>query len=76
MKLLTLRTSVGDTAATTAVRQDGDTLTEIPGFADVGALLQDPAWETTAKAANGATHALDGAALAAVVPSPGKIICV
>ena len=76
MRLLTLRLSAGSEARTTAVRQDGDTLTEIPGFSDVGALLQDPAWETTAKAANGATHALDGADLAAVVPSPGKIICV
>ncbi|HEY9356524.1 MAG TPA: FAA hydrolase family protein, partial [Arthrobacter sp.] len=41
MRLLTLRTPNG---TTTAVRQDGGTLTEIPGFADVGALLQDPAW--------------------------------
>lgn len=72
MRLLTLRTSEG----TTAVRQDGDTLTEIDGFADVGALLKDPAWETIAKAANGATHALEGADLDAVVPAPGKIICV
>ncbi|MDE8669976.1 fumarylacetoacetate hydrolase family protein [Pseudarthrobacter sp. H3Y2-7] len=72
MRLLTLRTSEG----TTAVRQDGGTLTEIPGFADVGALLQDPVWEATAAAANGATHPLEGADLAAVVPSPGKIICV
>ena len=70
MKLLTLRTSEG----TKAVRQDGDTLTEIDGFSDVGALLKEAAWETTAKAANGATHPLDGADLAAVVPSPGKII--
>lgn len=76
MRLLTLRLGSGDTARTTAVRQDGDTLTEIPGFANVGALLQDPAWETTAKAASGATHPLHGADLAAVVPSPGKIICV
>jgi acylpyruvate hydrolase len=73
MRLLTLRTGNGTTKA---VRQDGDTLTEIDGFADVGELLQDPAWETTAKAASGATHALDGADLAAVVPAPGKIICV
>lgn len=72
MKLLTLRTSAG----TVAVRQDGETLTEIPGFADVGALLQDPSWETAAQAASGATHPLDGADLAAVVPFPGKIICV
>lgn len=72
MRLLTLRTAAG----TRAVRRDGDTLTEIDGFADVGALLQEPAWETIAAAANGATHAYDGADLAAVVPSPGKIICV
>jgi len=78
MKLLTLRTAdgTGNGKSTTAVRQDGDTLTEIPGFSDVGALLQDSAWETIAKAANGATHPLAGADLAAVVPSPGKIICV
>ncbi|MDQ0827286.1 acylpyruvate hydrolase [Arthrobacter sp. B2I5] len=79
MKLLTLRLNSADTGngkSTTAVRQDGDTLTEIPGFSDVGALLKDPNWETTAKEAHGATHALDGADLAAVVPSPGKIICV
>ncbi|QDG87217.1 fumarylacetoacetate hydrolase family protein [Pseudarthrobacter sp. NIBRBAC000502770] len=78
MKLLTLRlpAGTGNGKSTTAVRQDGGTLTEIPGFSDVGALLQDPNWETTAKAANGATHPLDGADIAPVVPSPGKIICV
>ncbi|MGN7201359.1 fumarylacetoacetate hydrolase family protein [Arthrobacter sp. SAFR-044] len=73
MKLLTLRLGNG---VTTAVRQDGDTLTEIPGFSDVGALLKDPNWESTAKTAEGTTHPYDGADLAAVVPSPGKIICV
>ncbi|MBE4720336.1 fumarylacetoacetate hydrolase family protein [Pseudarthrobacter sp. AB1] len=72
MRLLTLRTSEG----TTAVRQDGDTLTEIPGFTDVGALLKDPAWESIAKAATGTTHPAKGADLAPVVPVPGKIICV
>ncbi|MDQ0678478.1 acylpyruvate hydrolase [Arthrobacter pascens] len=72
MRLLTLRTSDG----TKAVRQDGGTLTEIDGFSDVGALLKDAAWEEKAKGASGATHALDGADLAAVVPFPGKIICV
>ena len=72
MRLLTLRTENGNKA----VRQDGATLTEIPGFIDVGELLRSEDWETTAKAANGATHALDGADLAAVVPAPGKIICV
>lgn len=76
MRLLTLRTETPTGKGTVAVRQDGQTLTEIPGFADVGALLADPAWEQKAKAANGATHAADGADLAAVVPAPGKIICV
>jgi acylpyruvate hydrolase len=76
MKLLTLRLSNEGTTATRAVRQDGTTLTEIDGFADVGELLRTPDWEGTAKAANGATHPLDGADLAAVVPFPGKIICV
>ncbi|MCW3768076.1 fumarylacetoacetate hydrolase family protein [Paenarthrobacter sp. PAE-2] len=76
MRLLTLRTEATTGKGTLAVRQDGDTLTEIPGFADVGELLADPNWEETAEAANGATHALDGADLAAVVPAPGKIICV
>jgi acylpyruvate hydrolase len=73
MRLLTLRTGNGTTKA---VRQDGDTLTEIDGFADVGELLRTAGWEETARAANGATHPLDGADLAAVVPAPGKIICV
>ena len=76
MRLLTLRTSVGDKTVTKAVRQDGDTLTEIDGFADVGELLRSEGWEATAQNANGATHPLAGADLAAVVPSPGKIICV
>ena len=72
MRLLTLRTETG----TKAVRQDGDTLTEIDGFADVGELLRSEGWEATAKNAAGATHPADGADLAPVVPSPGKIICV
>jgi acylpyruvate hydrolase len=76
MRLLTLRLSVGEKTATKAVRQDGDTLTEIGGFADVGELLRTADWEATAKAANGATHPLEGADLDAVVPAPGKIICV
>ncbi len=73
MKLLTLRTGNGSTKA---VRQDGDTLTEIDGFANVGELLRSADWEANAKAAAGATHPLEGADLDAVVPSPGKIICV
>jgi len=76
MRLLTLRTKNGTETGTVAVRQDGETLTEIDGFADVGALLKDSAWESIAAAANGATHPAEGADLAPVVPSPGKIICV
>jgi acylpyruvate hydrolase len=72
MRLLTLRTENG----TKAVRQDGTTLTEIDGFADVGELLKDASWEAIATAASGATHPLAGADLDAVVPIPGKIIFV
>ncbi len=72
MRLLTLRTPAGKRA----VRQDGDTLTEIEGFADVGELLRTADWEATARAADGPTHTLDGADLDAVIPYPGKIICV
>ena len=76
MKLLTLRLAAGENTVTKAVRQDGGTLTEIDGFADVGELLRSEGWEATARAAAGATHPADGADLAPVVPSPGKIICV
>ena len=78
MRLLTLRLpeGTGNSTGTAAVRQDGDTLTEIDGFSDVGALLKDSNWESLARAANGATHPLEGADLEAVVPAPGKIICV
>ena len=76
MRLLTLRTNNGTATETVAVRQDGDTLIEIGGFADVGELLRSGDWEATAKAANGAKHPAEGADLDAVVPSPGKIICV
>jgi acylpyruvate hydrolase len=71
MRLLTLRTENG----TKAVRQDGPTLTEIEGFTNVGELLNTANWEETAAAA-GATHPAEGADLDAVVPFPGKIICV
>ena len=61
---------------TVAARQDGETYTEIDGFADVGALLQDPSWQRVAAEAAGTTHTLDGADLAPLVPRPGKIVCV
>ena len=74
MRLLTLRTLNNGTKA---VRQDGDTLTEIDGFADVGELLQHrrlgghrrrrrPAPRTRSKAPTWTPSC----------PSPGKIICV
>jgi acylpyruvate hydrolase len=72
MKLLTIRTG----STTAAVRQDGTTLTEIPGFSDVGALLKNADWQSIAAGASGATHELDSADLAPVVTAPGKIICV
>jgi acylpyruvate hydrolase len=76
MRLLTLRLNSASGKVTKAVRQDGDTLTEIEGFANVGELLNTAGWEATAKAAAGATHPAEGADLDAVVPFPGKIICV
>lgn len=72
MRLLTMRLG----QRTGAVRQDGDELVEIPGAADVGALLRLPDWQQAASAAQGARHPLDGADLAPVVPNPGKIVCV
>ena len=72
MKLLTLRTPNGHRA----VRQDGDILTEIEGFSDVGELLKNPEWSEIARAAAGDTHDRASADLAAVIPTPGKILCV
>lgn len=72
MRLATLRTSTG----TVAARQDADTYTQIPGFADVGVLLADPDWRTIAAAAVGTTAAVEGADLAPVITQPSKIVCV
>lgn len=75
MKLATLRRD-GDTVA---VRLDDDTAVEIPGFADVGALLADPDWRSVAARAAGRTLRvvdIPGDAWAPVVPSPRKILCV
>jgi acylpyruvate hydrolase len=72
VRLATLRTS----GTTVAVRQDGDTYTEIPGFADVGSLVAEPDWRGIAADAAGARHPVDGADLASVITRPGKIICV
>jgi acylpyruvate hydrolase len=71
MKLATLRTSTG----TVAVRVDGDRFVET-GFADVGELLAQPGWRDLAAAAAGAEHPLEDADFAALVPWPGKVVCV
>lgn len=75
MRLATLRRD-GDTVA---VRLDADTAVEIPGFADVGALLADPDWRGIAARAAGRTLPvvdIPGDAWAPVVPEPRKIVCV
>jgi acylpyruvate hydrolase len=59
-----------------AVRQDGDTFVEIPGYADLGALLAVEGWREVAEKADGAAHPVEGADLAPVVPSPSKVFCV
>ncbi|MCA4134050.1 fumarylacetoacetate hydrolase family protein [Arthrobacter sp. M4] len=82
MKLATLRLPSGDgspagaPATTVAVRQDGSTFTEIPGYADLGALLAVEDWQQIAAAADGGKHPVSGADLAPVVPSPSKVLCV
>jgi len=71
VKLATIRTPDG----TRAVRVDADGYVDL-GVADVGELLAQHGWRTTAAAASGATYPLDGATFAPVVPRPGKILCV
>ena len=76
MKLGTLRTPT--TGSTVAVRIDEDeTAVEIPGFADVGALLALRDWRERAQSAAGNRH--DDIAPErwdAPVLRPGKIVCV
>ncbi|MCU1546335.1 MAG: hypothetical protein JWP30_1435 [Homoserinimonas sp.] len=74
MKLATLRTTNG----TVAVRIDGDTVVEITGVPDVGALLAQAGWRDVAESAAGTTYALDSIEpkqWAPVVPKPGKMLC-
>lgn len=75
MRLATLRRDGG----TVAVRIDDAGAVEIPGYADVGALLADPEWAVVAARAAGRALPLadipsDG--WAPVVPQPRKIVCV
>jgi acylpyruvate hydrolase len=79
MRLGTLRRAGAEGTTTVAVRVDEHVAVEIPGHADVGALLQDPAWESVASAADGPAHdlaGLDPRVWAPVVPRPSKIVCV
>lgn len=75
MRLATLRRD-GDTIA---VRVDADAAVEIPGFADVGALLAEPDWRAIAGSAAGRVLPaadIPSDAWAPVVPTPRKIVCV
>jgi acylpyruvate hydrolase len=71
VRLATVRTESG----TTAVRLDADAAVEI-GAADVGALLEDPAWARRAGDADGGRHPLDQLDYAPLVVRPHKIVCV
>jgi acylpyruvate hydrolase len=73
VRLATLRLNSG----TAAVRiDDENTATVIDGFMDLSDLLCDPDWESIARDAAGGTVVFDRRDLAAVVPRPGKIVCV
>jgi acylpyruvate hydrolase len=71
VRLATIRTPEG----TRAVRVTSDGYADL-GVADVGELLASHDWRARAAAATGPTYPPEGAELAAVVPRPGKIICV
>ncbi|WP_456697857.1 fumarylacetoacetate hydrolase family protein [Aeromicrobium sp. P5_D10] len=71
MKLATIRTA----DSTAAVRLDGDLLIDL-GVSDLGALLENPDWQTIAQHAGGTEYAVADADFAPVVPHPSKVICV
>lgn len=71
MRLATIRTAAG----TRAVRVDDDAAVET-GHADVGELLADPRWLSSAEHADGDRHDLDALDHAPLLPAPDKIICV
>lgn len=70
MRLATLRLN----GATTAARIDDDAAVELPA-PDVGTLLAQPDWRSTA-GAGGPRHSLSDLDRAPVVPRPGKVVCV
>ena len=71
MKLATLRTGFG----TSAIRIDGDNVGVELDYEDVGQLLCSEDWRKAAQL-SGEPVVFDHADLEAVVPNPGKIICV
>lgn len=73
MRLATIRTH----GTTTAARiEDTNLAVTIPGFADVGELLNNPNWRGLAESADGPTVRFSPQDLHAVIPSPTKVICV
>jgi acylpyruvate hydrolase len=77
MKLATLR--IGGSTSAIRIDDGAGSAVEIPGFADVGALLADAGWAGIAARAGGTAHPLqhiDPASWAPVVPRPSKIVCV
>lgn len=75
MKLATLRTP----DRTVAVRIDGPTGVEIPGVADVGALLAKQDWRKFAASVDATTairHDLNTAVHETLAPRPAKVVCV
>lgn len=71
MKLATLRTGFG----TSAIRIDGDNVGVELDYEDVGQLLRSEDWRKAAQL-SGEPVVFDHTDLEAVVPNPGKIICV
>ena len=71
MQLATLRTGFG----TSAIRIDGDNVGVELDYEDVGQLLRSEDWRKAAQF-SGEPVVFDHADLEAVVPNPGKIICV
>ncbi len=72
MKLATVRVAGGGTRV---VRIAGDVATEVPGFANVGALLAAGGLDAAATAP-GPEHAVAGLDYATLVPAPSKVVCV
>lgn len=71
MKLATIRTADGGTAA---ARVDGEQATVIAGVPDVGALLARPDWRTLAAQADGSIPSPTD--VTTLIPRPGKVVCV